>query len=81
MISISGHYALLRLAKQSFLSQENGAPTNSVRFTLDDYHKDGKRVFPTSPGYNNSHPKYDCSIMNTSYDPLHGKKLDDILDE
>ncbi len=37
--------------------------------------------FPTSPGYNNDHPKYDLSIMNTSNDPLHGKKLADILDE
>ena len=37
--------------------------------------------FLTSSGYNNGLPKYGWSIMNASNDPLHGKKLADILDE
>ena len=37
--------------------------------------------FLTSSGYNDGLPKYGWSIMNASNDPLHGKKLADILDE
>ena len=37
--------------------------------------------FSTSSGYNDGLQKYGLSIMNASNDPLHGKKLADILDE
>ena len=37
--------------------------------------------FSIRSGYNNSLPKRDWAIMNASNDPLHGKKLADILDE
>ena len=37
--------------------------------------------FSTSSGYNNGLQKYGLFIMNASNDPLHGKKLADILDE
>lgn len=37
--------------------------------------------FSTSSGYNDDLQKYGLSIMNASNDPLHGKKLADILDE
>ena len=39
------------------------------------------RFFPPDLGYNAFLPKYDWPNMNTANDPLHGKKLADILDE
>ena len=37
--------------------------------------------FPIHTGYNGRLPKYCWPMMSTSTDPLHGKKLADILDE